>query len=116
MNYKETLNIATSIKPFSVSRSLGAAVVILVMLSLMIPSVALTSDWKDEVEDICFRTGDADSYSIEELQALIDRSNKLLKKIKASDNRRKKMYIMRLKKCRNFFAFTIDVKQGEDSQ
>ena len=98
------------------SRLIGAAVVILVMLSLMIPSVALTSDWEDEFEDICSRVAAADSYSIEELQALIDRSDTLLKKIKASDNRRKKIFIMRLKKCRNFFAFTIDVKQGEKSR
>lgn len=89
---------------------------ILVMLTLIIPSVALSADWEDEFEDICSKAGDADSYSIEELQALIDRSDKLLKKIKASDNRRKKIFIMRLKKCRNFFAFTIEVKQGENSQ
>jgi hypothetical protein len=116
MDYKEPLTTYTSFITSRYSRLTGAAVVIFVMLSLMIPSLALTSDWKDEVEDICSRTGVADSYSIEELQALIDRSNKLLKKIKASDNRRKKMFIMRLKKCRNFFAFTIDVKQGEKSQ
>ena len=116
MNYKETLITYTSFITSRHSSSLGAAVVILVMLSLMIPSVALTSDWKDEFEYICSRTGDADSYSIEELQALIDRSDKLLKKIKASDNKRKKIFIMRLKKCRNFFAFTIEVKQGEESQ
>ncbi len=116
MNYKETLITYTSFITSRHSRSIGAAVVILVMLSLMIPSVALTSDLKDEFEEICSRTGDADSYSIEELQALIDRSDKLLKKIKASDNKRKKIFIMRLKKCRNFFAFTIEVKQGEESQ
>jgi hypothetical protein len=82
----------------------------------MIPSVTLTADWEDEFEDICSKVGAADSFSIEELQALIDRSDKLIEKIKASDNRRKKIFIMRLKKCRNFFAFTIDVKKGGKSQ
>ena len=116
MNIKETLNISTSFITSRYSHFIGAAVVILVMLTLMTPSAAFTSGWEDEFEDICSRVGVADSYSIEELQALIDRSDKLLKKIKASDNKRKKMFIMRLKKCRNFFAFTIDVKQGEESQ
>ena len=116
MNYKETLNISTSIKPFTLSRSIGVTVPILIVLTLIIPSAALSADWEDDFEDICSRVVAADSYSIEELQALIDRSDKLLKKIKASDNRRNKIFIMRLKKCRNFFAFTIEVKQGEESQ
>jgi hypothetical protein len=116
MDSKETSITCTNLHLARLYRWIGTAFVTLVMFILIVPSVALTADWEDEFEDICSRVSAADSYSIEELQTLIKRSDELAEKIKASDNRRKKIFIRRLKRCRKFFEFSIEVKQGETTQ
>ncbi len=91
-------------------------VVICATFLISVCSVAYTqaasADWEDEFEEICSKVAAADDFSIGELQSLIDRSEKLLKKIGASDHRRKKIFIMRLKKCKSFYEFSLEVKQG----
>ncbi|GBD99604.1 hypothetical protein BMS3Abin07_01641 [bacterium BMS3Abin07] len=93
------------------ARYLNDISVFIISLIILFPSITFSSGWESEFEAICSKLTMADSMSIEEIQSLIDRSDKLLKVIEASDNPGKKIFIRRLKKCRAFFEFSIEVKK-----
>lgn len=68
-------------------------------------------DWHEEFNELCGQVQTADSLGKEELGSLIERADKLLTVIEASDEPRKKVYIFRLKKCRAMFEFSVQLKQ-----
>ena len=72
---------------------------------------AADMDWQESFDRICAITADSDNLTIEQLSDLITESDDVLLKIKASDDPKKKLYLIRLKKCRNFFIFMRDVKR-----
>lgn len=63
------------------------------------------NSWLNGFEKICIHTADAGNLSTTELEKLIDDSDALLIRIAASDDPDKKLYLGKLKKCRNFFVF-----------
>ena len=65
-------------------------------------------DWRQEFARICSKTGAADQLSGQELDSLINDSEKLLKIIGSKDDPDVKLYLIRIKKCRNFFIFMRD--------
>ena len=62
-------------------------------------------NWRDDFDRICAHTADAGKLSSEELGRLIVESDELLQIVESSDDPEKKIYLIRLKKCRNFFVF-----------
>jgi len=92
---------------------------ILTLLYLLICSANLLDaagdDWRNDFDRICANTANAGKLSGTELGKLIDDSDKLLKVIEASNEHDKKVYLIRLKKCRNFLEFMRNVseKSGE---
>lgn len=81
------------------------------LLLLLMTIYAFAGDWHEEFNEICSKVDVADTLSVEELQTLIERSDKLLEQIKASDDSRKKVYIFRLKKCRSMFEYSIQLHE-----
>lgn len=83
-----------------------------VMIFIFIPfAVSFAEDaWIAEFEDICGRTDMADALTVEALQALIERCDRLKPVIENSDNAQKKVYLFRLDKCKRLFAYTIEVR------
>lgn len=73
---------------------------------------AAQDDWHDSFDIICARTADAGELSSKELKKLISDSDKLLKIIESSDDLDKKVYLTRLKKCKNLFVFMIEIKDN----
>ena len=69
------------------------------------PSYAADGKWRDGFDRICAHTADAGKLSSEELSGLIAESDELLQIIASSDDPEEKIYLIRLKKCRNFFIF-----------
>jgi hypothetical protein len=89
----------------------GLALMFLLALAIIsTPSAA--GNWKDSFDDICSKTQGSDSLSVKELSTLIERADKLMPEIQASDDPSKKIYLQRLKKCRALFEFMIDSKKG----
>jgi hypothetical protein len=66
--------------------------------------------WKNSFDEICSKIQTADNLSVQELTALMEKTDKLQPEIQASNDPSKKIYLQRLKKCRSFFQFMIDSK------
>jgi hypothetical protein len=62
----------------------------------------------EEYNSICGDTQGAVLLPSEEINTLIDKCDKLLIKIKAADNPKKKIFIFRIEKCRNFYKYIAD--------
>jgi hypothetical protein len=92
-------------------RKLTILLVCLAFIFLLAPA-ASADDWRAEFDEICSKVELAESLSLEELNALVERADELLPKIQSSDNPQKKVYIFRLKKCRNFLNYIIELKEG----
>ncbi len=71
-------------------------------------SFANEQSWRYEYNSICGDTQKAVTLPGEEINALIDKCDKLLNEIKATDNPRKKIFIFRIEKCRNFYQYISD--------
>ena len=72
---------------------------------------AADDNWRDDFERICAQTADAGELSSEELSRLIEESDELLKIVASSDDQERKIYLLRLKKCRNFFIFMKEIEK-----
>ena len=92
---------------------LGMAVVFLLAMAIT-TTPGFAANWKDAFDEICSKTQASDSLSVKELTSLIERSDKLVPEIQASDDPSKKIYLMRLKKCKALFEFMIDSKKGSE--
>ncbi len=69
------------------------------------------NDWKTEFEVVCARTQEAAGMSRDELKDLINRCDKLLPSIEKLDETRKKVFLKRLKMCRDLYAFVLETKE-----
>ena len=85
------------------------AVFLMMVLPLLASRSFAEDPWIREFEDICSRTDDAGGLGKPELQALIDRCDKLRPEIEKSDNDQKKIYLFRLDKCKRLFIYSIEV-------
>ena len=79
-----------------------------------VSATAAQDNWKPAFEEICSKVQATDTLSTAEITALIERADKLVPVIQASDSPSKKVYVMRLKKCRSLFEFIIDTKKSSE--
>ncbi len=78
------------------------------------PRAALAQDdWKSEFEDICSKTQDSLSLTADELKSLVGRCDALKPRIEKLDEAQKKIYLKRLRMCRDLFAFVLESKEGK---
>lgn len=84
-----------------------------IILACAAASVAAEA-WKDAFEDVCSKVDASQTLSVKELEALIERADKLLPEIQKSEDPAKKIYLKRLKSCRSIFEFSIDSKKSAD--
>jgi hypothetical protein len=92
-----------------------SACIVLLLLMFMpyFSSFAAAQAWIEDFDKICAQADIADTLPTETLQELAVESDRLLAVIEASDDPRKKVYIFRLKKCRNLFAYIMDLRKGK---
>jgi hypothetical protein len=76
------------------------------------PTVA-SEDWQKQFDDICSKTQDAMTLSVEELKALIQKCDSLEPQIQRLDDTRKKVYLRRLGQCRGLYAYVLDSKSKD---
>ena len=70
-------------------------------------------EWKGEFETICSKTQDAMTFSVDELKDLISRCDKLKPAIEKLDASSKKVYLRRLKLCKDLFVFVLGTKEKQ---
>ena len=81
------------------------------LLVLFTSVVTYGGTLQEEFDRLCVHTQDAESLSLERLQDLVAECDQLQKKIEASDDEKKKLLLFRLKKCRDFLAYVLELKQ-----
>ncbi|NJD56952.1 MAG: hypothetical protein FIA94_11185 [Nitrospirae bacterium] len=69
---------------------------------------AYAQDWKKEFAEICGKTDDAMSLSQEELKQLIEQCDKLKPIIEKQEETERKVYLKRLRLCRELFAYVLE--------
>ena len=74
---------------------------------------AATEAWQKEYDDICSKTQDAMTFSIDQLSVLVKRCDALQPQIDKLDDTRKKVYSRKLAQCRGLFAYVLESKQKE---
>lgn len=77
------------------------------------PAPTALNGWQQEFEDICSRTQDAMTFSIEELTSLVQRCDALLPQIEKLDDTQRKVYTGRLRMCRGLYAYVLNSKKNE---
>lgn len=95
-----------------IKRNFGIVLFLFLLMSYFSPMAAAQS-WVEDFDRICSRAEEADSLPTAKLQELVVESDKLLKVIEAGNDPGKKVYIFRLKKCRNLFAYIISLREAE---
>jgi len=92
-------------------RILLIALLCILLNPLLLYTISLgEDDWHKEFEYICSRVEVGESLKLEELRQLSDRADALLKRLQDLKERSKKVYIFRLKKCKAFFEYLIELK------
>ena len=74
-------------------------------------------DWKAEFNAICGKTQNALAFSVAELNGLIARCDELkprLEKLDDSQATERKVFLQRLKMCREFYAFALGTKTDKN--
>ena len=67
--------------------------------------------WRKEFDDVCGRTSESQSLAIEELQHMIDRCDKLKPQIENLGESERKVFLRRLKMCRDLYQYVLDSKK-----
>lgn len=111
-----------------VNRTLANLIALLLLVVALAPCVAAAEKpasgttavpaqpaetWQKEFDDICSRTQDAMMFSVDELKALVTRSNALEQQIQKLDETRRKVYLKRLQQCRGLYAYVLESKTLE---
>jgi hypothetical protein len=101
----------------------GRAHILAVFCAIVLASAAPASgaagsegDWKVELEKVCVKTDISMTLSREELQALILRCEELEKRIGEEDEVVRRIYLRRLKRCRNLFVYMMESKTEDSSR
>ena len=100
--------------------ALAAALSVLTGMALLSGSLlaspaaaAAQDDWKKEFEDICSQTQDVMLFTSEELDRLLNRCDALRPRTEKLDEQQKKIYLKRLRMCRDLFAYALESKSGK---
>lgn len=65
-------------------------------------------DWRAEFDDICSKTDDVAALKQPELKSLIERCDRLKPRIEKLDESAAKVYLKRLRTCRDLFVFMLE--------
>jgi len=83
-------------------------------LGLYAAAPAADATWKEMFEDVCGKVMGAESMTEQELAAMVAKADKVMPLIQASEEPAKKVYLMRLKKCRAVYEFILEAKKTPD--
>jgi len=81
---------------------------------VLMPALAHGASLQEEFDHLCIYTQNAENLPSEKLRELLAECDQLQKKIDASNDVKKKLLSFRLNKCRNFFAYIIELRQSDN--
>ena len=76
----------------------------------MTPAVA-EENWKESFEEICGQVQGAESMTDQQIKAMMEKADKLMPVIQASNDPGKKVFLIRLKRCRGVYEFMLDTRK-----
>ncbi len=77
-------------------------------------AVAVAAEnWRQEFETVCAKTDEPMSISVEELKGFLARLDKLQPVVDRLDESTRKVYLRRIRSCRNLYAFVLESKEGK---
>lgn len=85
-------------------------------LFITLPTAYGEDDWRKEFDLTCAQSNDAMALSMPELQNLIERCNRLEKKIDVQEDTIRRVFLKRLHLCKNLYLFILDAKISEQKQ
>jgi len=68
-------------------------------------------DWSKEFDEICSKTEDAMTFSVEELKSWVERCDALKPRIEKFDEPQRKVTLKRLQMCRDLYAYVLEMKE-----
>jgi hypothetical protein len=68
-------------------------------------------DWRKEFDDVCSKTQDAMVFTIDELKGLVGRCDKLKPQIEKLDESQRKVYLKRLRMCRDLYFYVLESRE-----
>ena len=69
------------------------------------------TDWRVEFDAVCGTTDASMSFTVEQLTDLIARCDKLAERIGAEEETVRRVYLRRLKMCRDLLVFVLESKR-----
>ncbi len=84
---------------------------ILISMTLLPCRYGYADSWHMDFDRICGSVSSGENLSTKSLYDLIEESGHLEKIIAKSNHPAKKVYLFRLKKCRAFFKYLIDMRE-----
>jgi len=85
------------------------------LLALLAGSASAEEKWRAEFDDTCGKTTQAMTLSPDELQTLLDRCAALERVIESQEESVRKVFLKRLKLCRDLYAYVLDYKRNAQS-
>lgn len=77
------------------------------------PSVIRAQEgWKAEYDSVCSNTDVAMTLSVEELRGAIAKCDRLKPRIEAEEESTRKVYLRRLKMCRDLYKYILEKKES----
>jgi len=95
-----------------VVQSLRVAALGLLLFVVAPAGAQAPQDWRAEFEAVCGTTENSTALSVEELTSLVARCDKLAEAIGAEEETVRRVYLRRLKMCRDLLAFVLESKGG----
>ena len=80
---------------------------------ILTASLAEAGPWKDDFNRLCAQTATAEGLSVHELDNLAAECDRVIQVVGRSDAPERKVYLFRLKKCRNLYAYLSEVKKRQ---
>ena len=85
-------------------------------LCLVMTAAHGDAPWRTEFDAACAHSNSAMTLSVQELKKLIEICDRLEKGIETEDETVRKVFLKRLRLCRNLYVFVLETKQREQPQ
>lgn len=69
--------------------------------------------WREEFESVCGKTDAAMTLSTGELKNSVERCDQLKAKIESEEESTRKIYLRRLKSCKEFYLYVLEARKAE---
>ncbi|MEW6220306.1 MAG: hypothetical protein AB1634_12345 [Thermodesulfobacteriota bacterium] len=84
------------------------------LAGLLLPAPA-AADWRQDFDQLCGATSDADTLPAGRLRELVAEADRLVGVIEGLDSPDKKVFLFRTRKCRDFFAYMLSVREADST-